>query len=318
MSHIILFDNKSDYSFLSKEFDKVIYSPKCRIKLLSWYKGAWSAFKCSKSSDIIVCWYDFQAVLLFVITSLLFSKRNILCLNILLKNKNTLKNSIIRFLYKRALSSDSFKATVTSLHYGKLVNKWLKSNFDFYLLRDVYHDSYEYNSNANVRENSVFCGGHNGRDWSFLFKLSEMLPDLLFNVVVPQTIYDQFKSSVGPNVNLYTNVPYNRFMDILNSSTFVCLPLDTDAPAGLIVLFQAAANNKMVIITKTATTIEYVNDCTGVLLENDLTLWAKTIECYMKNNTKSMDFAIQLKKYLVSNCNEQCFVQTIKQILVSF
>ena len=52
------------------------------------------------------------------------------------------------------------------------------------------------------------------------------------------------------------------------------MPLDTEAPAGLIALFQAATYGKMVITTDTVTTREYFSGDRGVPVSyTHLILW---------------------------------------------
>ena len=67
-------------------------------------------------------------------------KRNVVCLNLLLKQKNTLKNKLASWIYKQALLADNFHATVTSREYGKWLNKSLGINVEYTLLHDVFHD----------------------------------------------------------------------------------------------------------------------------------------------------------------------------------
>jgi hypothetical protein len=93
------------------------------------------------------------------------------------------------------------------------------------------------------------------------------------------------------------------------------LPLDTEAPAGLIVMFQAAANHKMVITTKTVTTEEYINKDRGVLLENFIVDWSKTIEYYLNNEVETTTKAECLYYYLKTECSEDKFIEGIKSML---
>ena len=175
MGKYILFDNNDDYDFLLSDFDGAFYSPERKSKIVSWLNGAYVALKGTKRDDTIVCWYDFQAVILFWLSKL-FSRRNIICLNILLKPKNTIKNKFVTFLYKSALKSDNFNATISSCEYGSLLNKKFGRVFHYSLLYDVYHAYYEVKMLDEVVEpKSVFCGGRNGRDWNFLFSLANCL-----------------------------------------------------------------------------------------------------------------------------------------------
>lgn len=317
MSVCVLFDNRDNYDFLAKHFEHVIYSPKRSKLFFSWVAGAISAAKQTKSEDTIVCWYDFQAVLLYWILFLTFRKRNIICLNILLKDKQTLKNRIVSYLYKKALASKNFKATVTSISYGNWLNRKLNVDCEYTLLHDVFHSYYKNSKLEQVERvtNSVFCGGRNGRDWNFMFDVAKNNPNVIFNVVLPNRIYEEKKDLITSNMNVKTDIPYSEFMHILCNSNIVCLPLDTESPAGLIVMFQAAANSKLILTTNTVTTQEYINEDRGVLLNNDISAWSEKINYFLKNEDEAINRANNLRIYLLSKCSEEKFVETVMELV---
>ena len=68
---------------------------------------------------------------------LLRKKRKIVCINILLKDKRTIKNKTVAYLYKRMLNSSNIIASVTSKEYGEHIKKRLNFKKDFFLLHDV-------------------------------------------------------------------------------------------------------------------------------------------------------------------------------------
>ena len=47
-----------------------------------------------------------------------------------------------------------------------------------------------------VRHNSVFCGGRNGRDWKLLTQIAERMPDTIFNFAMPQQCFEEYKRHV--------------------------------------------------------------------------------------------------------------------------
>jgi len=317
MSVYLLFDNHDNYDFLAKHFENVIYSPKKNTLLKSWIAGVIDVLKQSKENDTIICWYDFQAVILFWIASLIHKKRKIICLNILLKNKKSIKNKIVTFLYKKALSSDNFRATVTSEEYGVWLNKKIKKKIDYTILHDVYHNN-DYVENNHVDTNnakSVFCGGRNGRDWNFLFEIVSKMPDVVFNIVLPKNIYEEKKHSFPPNANVKTEIPLSDFLQLLNQSKIACLPLDTIAPAGLIVMFQAAAYDKLIVTTDTVTTQEYLKDNRGVILPNNTNIWINEIDKHLNNDSLSKEKANRFKEFLKESCSEEVFVKTVQELI---
>ncbi len=314
--NILLIDGPEGQEWLSCHFDKVVYSPKAHC-LSGWIVGALSALLVSRKDDVITCWFDFQAILVWFFSKLFFKKgRIIVAINIMLKDKPTLKNRIVSNLYRHFLASDGVKATVTSSYYGEWLNKKLQLDIRFSLLHDVYHSNYQINQNSEQEERRyVFCGGKNGRDWKFMLRVSAAISDVVFVLVMPQCIYETVKNDVPSNIQILHDVPLHVFMSKLNLCSMVCLPLDTEAPAGLIVMFQAAANNKMVITTDTPTTQEYISHDRGIILPNNEKLWIKAIRDMLNNSEIRKQRAENLKKYLESECSEVSFVNRVFQII---
>ncbi|HIY35320.1 MAG TPA: hypothetical protein H9972_01200, partial [Candidatus Paraprevotella stercorigallinarum] len=83
----------------------------------------------------------------------------------------------------------------------------------------------------------------------------------------------------------------------------------------LIVMFQAAANLKPIITTRTVTTSEYINEERGIAIRNDVSSWVSAIRSYLNNNSMAMQNAIKMKEYLVEMCSEEQFVKGIMLML---
>lgn len=319
MKYFLLFDNNgNDKQFISNKLRiplSIIFSPETKKKIFGWIQGVLVVISKSKKNDTIICWFDFQAVLCWWICHLTFMHRKIVCINILLKDKSSLRNKFVSYLYKKSLLSSCFSASVTSVKYGEWLNKKLELDAKYTLIHDVYHDAYRFEQAVDVIPNSVFCGGNNGRDWRFLIEVARKMPDIRFNIVMPHDVYLKYHSVFTKNMNVRYDIPYNEFMKELCSSSIVCLPLDTQAPAGLIVMFQAAANLKPLITTKTVTTMEYINKERGIIISNELDVWVNSIKSCLENIENSNKRALNFRDYLYCNCSEEIFVNGIKRML---
>lgn len=316
--YYILFDkrNNSFNRFLAEEIGaSLIETHQCENQIIGWIKGALLSVKISSKHDTIICWYDFQAILCFWICRFLFLKRRIIALNILLKDKKTFRNKFVSFLYKKALLSENFKASVTSETYGSWLNEKLGIKVEYSLIHDVYHDLYEYQSKTLDKRNTVFCGGRNGRDWYFMIEVARAMPHVVFYMIMPKEVYMRYKHLFLSNMNVKYDVVYEEFMKTLCACSLVCLPLDTEAPAGLIVMFQAVANDKMVITTDTMTTKEYIGADRGVLLPNDIQQWSNAIEYYLKEDGERKCKYRNMKCFLKNECSENKFIDGIKYML---
>lgn len=322
MNYFLLFDNKnSDKEFITKHIGIPIitfYSPQSKKKIYCWLKGVFKVIFNSNKNDTIICWFDFQAILCFWICKILLLHRNIVCINLLLKYKSTLKNKIVRFLYKKALISKNFCASVTSEEYGTWINSKLGICIDYTLIHDVFHDSYQYNKILPQNKNTVFCGGYNGRDWSFIIQIAKKMPDITFNFIMPYNSYEKIKYEIPKNVNIKCNIPYDCFMEELCQSSIVCLPLNTESPAGLIVMFQAAANMKYILTTDTCTTREYLSDGKGALLPPDVNCWIGKINEVLSSQDACKESSKKLLNYLKRKCSEEEFIKNLRKMILKY
>ena len=264
---------------------------------------------------MIVCWYDFQGVLCYWLSRLTFKRRKIVCINLLLKDKESMKNKVVAWLYKKALNSKYFVASVTSVEYGNHLKKRLGVDKDLILLHDVFHEDYKVNGSVKVHPNTVFCGGRNGRDWKFMIEVAKVMPHVLFHLVMPKVTYDEYQHELPSNVVAMYNISMEDFMKEMCSCEIVALPLDTEAPAGLIVLFQAAANMKYIITTDTMTTREYLSDGRGCLLPNDVEVWKKAINEKLGNVKSNIIASEKLLNFLESECSERKFVEGVETMI---
>lgn len=314
----LLFDNPGDknaVSFISYKLQErviEVYSPQSNCLIVGWIKGCLKMLRLSHRNDTIVCWYDFQAILCYWLSILLFKRRKIVCINILLKDKDSLRNKVVSWLYRKALNSKRVVASVTSTEYGTHLKERLGINKKLFLLHDVFHESYLYKREFHVIPNSVFCGGRNGRDWKFMIEVANVMPHVRFHLVMPKIIYEEFQNELPDNVIAKYNLSMEDFMKEMYSCEIVALPLDTEAPAGLIVLFQAAANMKYIITTNTMTTREYLSDGRGCLLPNDVDVWKKVITERIGNEKGNKEASAKLLNFLQTECSEEKFVDGVE------
>lgn len=316
----MLFDNPADkqnMTFLSKyetaSIQQVYPERKCYFtkEILQACK---EIIKRSADGDTIICWYDFMAVLCWWLCKVQFKKRKIVALNILLKDKNTAKNKLAKMLYKPMLKSKDVQATVTSWKYGEHLNEMLGIQKKYVLLHDIYHGGYSIDYKGDVIPNTVFCGGRNGRNWDFLIKIAQAMPEVTFNCVMPKDKLAQHKDSFSDNMVVKSDIPEKEFLEFMCQSQLVAMPLDTEAPAGLIAFYQAAANGKMSITSDTVTTQEYFTDGRGALCGDTIEDWNEKIQYYLQHSDEANRCVKKFKKFLESECSEEKYANVLMQM----
>ena len=232
-----------------------------RIKTLhqQYLKIAWKSLVISARKDVIICYLDVIGMYVFLLSKILLKRREILVINIMFNDKQDFLTGIKRVLYKIMLRSKHVYPTVISselpLLYKKIFN--LPSKV-FYVMHDCYGDLDKAIPEKNDEDEYVFCGGTASRDWNLMKEVTYRLPNNKFVIVGPNK--NTLGENIPPNVKYYYNLPSSEFSHLLNKSSMLALPLNTEAPAGLIVLFTAGLMSKAVVTTDNLTTREYIVD----------------------------------------------------------
>ena len=310
--YYFIFDNPEDKNkmkFIENDnFFQVIFPSKKIQSLKDSLKYIKFLKKITHDNDILIFWYDFLGVLY----KFKYRKTKVLILNILLKNKKTFKNKCYRILYKNVLKKKNIQTTVTSINYGNYIKKLLNVKNDFYLLHDPFHIS-KYKNECD-QMTYCFCGGRNGRDWKLLIDIASELPNINFHFIMSKIDYDSYKNNFGPNIIVKTDISNEEFEKELCGCSFVTAPLNTESPAGLLLFYQAAKFKKMIITTKTLTTIEYFSENRGILCSKKSD-WLDNIKYYSSNIDKTSIISNNFISFLEENCNENIYLDNIKQII---
>jgi glycosyltransferase involved in cell wall biosynthesis len=281
----------------------------------SYLKLAFNCLFKSKKGDTIVCFLDVLALHLFLLSKLTFKNRKILVLNIMLNEQKGLINKKKLQLFKLMLRNKNIYPTVTSNnlieHYKKLFNLPDKK---FYLLHDCYGKLGSYKKSYQEGSEYVFCGGTNGRDWKTLLKIVELLPEVKFVIVGPKK--DTLGNHSLANIDYYYDIPFSKFQQLIENCSLLALPLKTQAPAGLIVIFTAGLMTKPVISSDNATLREYITSGdNGVLVKlGDYENFANEIKLLISNPKKQRFFGERLNRKIEEIGSPQVFVDKIISI----
>ncbi len=273
---------------------------------------AYKSIKMSKSGDVIICFLDVMGLYVFMLSVILFKRREIVVVNIMFNEGNDLITITKRILYGWMLKSKHVHPTVTSaelsLAYGKLFRLPQKR---FHLLHDCYGDLKKSQILPDEVEEYIFCGGSNGRDWETIKKVAALLPHLNFVVVGPKE--SLLGDGLPDNLTYYHNIPYVQFEKLIRRCSFLALPLNTEAPAGLIVLFTAGLMSKAVITTDNYTMREYITSGEdGILIKmGDSENFAREANALHFNKAKRIEFGQRLCKKVEELGSPLAFTDTL-------
>jgi glycosyltransferase involved in cell wall biosynthesis len=273
----------------------------------------------SKKEDIIICWLDVIAVYVLLLSFLLGRKRKVIAINIMFNENSSLLTKIKKTCMRWLLSNKNIYPTITSVslsqYYKDIFNLPSK---EFFVLHDTYGTRREQLQNIERKTQSekyVFCGGTNGRDWNAFTKIAKELPNINFIAVGSR------KSILGENyptnIQYHYNIPYQQFLELFVNATVLALPLNTEAPAGLIVLLEGALLSKAIVTTDNATMREYVvSGENGFLIKKgDYKEFAKKISKLINDTEKIEEFGNTLQQRIISMCSPETYVKNIIDIV---
>lgn len=269
---------------------------RAKPRVLFWLLLAIRTIFKSKKEDIIVTWLDTLGVFCYWVGKLTNRKRKILALNILLKEKTTFKNRLWKTLYNIAIDDYNFYFTYTS--------KWQKWNTyprAFYL-QDTYVDRDALFVTYKDCGKTVFVGGWNGRDWPLAIQVAKRLPSADFYFVCPPMVEKLLEDKTN-NIHVGYALPRKEYLKTLAECSIVFLPLDTNAPAGLIVLYEAAMKCKALVMTENDVSKDYlVNQSLGLLVtKNDVDDAVEKLETLLDNEQKRESMSKELQSYIMEN-----------------
>ncbi|MGN0395006.1 MAG: hypothetical protein ACI4EF_06555 [Coprococcus sp.] len=312
-----IFDNPADkskmeflYEFETREY-KQVYAEHQLLGVKDMSSFVKECISKTTEKDQLVFWYDFMGIICWWICKLTQKKRKIVILNILLKDKKSKKNALAKILYKRVLNDKNVVATVTSKEYGEWLNRLLGIKRDFPLIHDIYYgDAVDQNDSSG---RYVFCGGRNGRDWNTLMEIAKEVPDVSFKCVMPKSTLDSLQK-IPDNVEIQCDIPEQEFLNLLRQSLLVAMPLDTDAPAGLIALFQAGMYKKLVITSNTPVTREYISKDSGVLCSSKEE-WICAIQHFITNTDEGKTKAESFNEFLNKECSKEIYAKELVRLV---
>ena len=272
--------------------------------------GAWHAARKATKGDTIITYMSSAGVLCWWISFILFKKIHIIATNLALKDDTSLQTRFMALLYRMALKSKRFTLTVTSLQYGKTMQKRLHSSKEFPLLRDYNHYP-GYTHEFQDKGKRIFCGGNTQRDWMSCVNLAKHLPDWHFLLVgwknEEQIVYPK-------NIKRIERLPFSQFMQAMRDSTIVYVPVKWNCPAGLIVMMEAAWEGKLIATSKNDITNEYISDERGIANNNIYNIATQINElCLHPEECKRKVRNLQL--FLITNCSAEAYSKTIAELI---
>lgn len=286
------------------------------------YKQAKASIKAlmrSNRSDTIVVWLDFMGLLTYLFSRLLFCRRRILVLNLMIPDGTKSIFSVLRrFLYRMMLEDANVFSTVNNIALVGYYKDVLKMNHfhRVFTLEDTMLESAKEISEWSTGDGSVFFGGAAGRNHDLAIQIATLLPNVQFTFVVKEK---QFNSTwlLPQNVTLLRDTSLEEFECHLSRSSVMILPISTHTPAGILTLITAALKCRPVISQNTLSLRHYINSGeTGVLLDSsDASSWAAEVNILLDDESKRRAMSEALQRSIVKRCSVERYCSELDSII---
>ncbi len=265
--------------------EEVIFRYKNRLWLLfvGWPKLVSFAFRSAYRSMFVAKPYPDTVVLGSHIEVIIFSlvrlirrqgKPSIVLLGFIYTNRKSPFANKLRHLYFRTIFTFVKKVICHStLEVERYSQLFSKANTKFVYIpyglhidkrKDYLTDNLDHKLKKNIY---ILTAGRSGRDYQSLFEAVSTLGVQLRVVCDSENALSHL--SIPSNVNILRNCYEEDYIMQIKNAAMVVIPLEaSDISAGQMVLIQALALAKPVIITRTPTVEQYVSDGIDAILVN--------------------------------------------------
>lgn len=246
-NEVIIIDNPDDGEIRYKKWYRIINFFECIMMALKSIR--------TDKEYIIVSMCATPGIIASILDR---KKHKIIALNLLCHSKSTpsLGQKLRDLFYKTAFYNTNLYATCNEEHnkdeYIKKFN--IIGDERLIILEDAIIP--EKLSKIYPSDNYIFSGGASARDWNTLIKCAKKTPNQQYHICARET--DWPSGSKLENIKVNFNIPKEKFNEDMLHSKIVLLALNSDVTAGLLVLFNAINQGKIVICTDTMTTRKFI------------------------------------------------------------
>lgn len=282
-----------------------IYDKKTRnLSIKESIKVAINSWKLAKNDDILFGWGTDICLFAMLRNILGFKRKNLIYLsqNLIFNPLGKgIKHKIRGILYKYALKLDNFYVTVNSPalvdYYASFFRCKKNKFFLVYDSMSLSETEESLKQNRTTNKPYVFFGGKSYRDINTFLRIVKLLPTVSFKAVLLENMITPEMMQLN-NLEIFHNVEYDKFYEILNNAEVCCIPLNALIPCGLFVMQHAILLDIPIVSTETLSMRTIVpNDEYGFLLKmGDAEGMAQKIQLLLNNKELKEKITLNAKK----------------------
>lgn len=261
---------KTEKEWIIKDWDNAGIKTNCLFyirKIGGYFSHSFSVFLNRKKYYSIVSWQQFYGILLAFYCTVFHVKKtfNLTIMTFIYKDKKGFLGKIYKRVIKRVLKSKYVDSVIVySKNEPKVYSDILEVPEELfsYLPLGISSKKELGETERVLPDRFILSVGRSNRDYDFLFKCVKDLP---YEFVV---LTDELTEKAIPrNVTLYSDVRGDEYLKILQKCEIVAITLkDGNISSGQLVMLQAMAYEKPLIITEAKSINEYVKDGINALI----------------------------------------------------
>jgi len=273
-----------------------------------------TAIKKSKSGDTIITWQVFLGVVTGLLIKIFRMKRELIILSFIYRPRSNKLINRLRYLVTRFGLSSAKKIICYSeyekVRYTELFN-FVSGKFYSTSLGKTYIVSTPVEKES---KKYIFSAGQSNRDYDVLIR---SIYNIDINLLIATSNEIKIPSKLKTKVKVQ-QLHGSDFQEALNKSLITILPLkDIDYSSGQVVLINAMALGKCVIITDTNWAIDYLQHGINawIVPPGDSKALSFALDYLLKNDNIRAKIEKNAKEYYETNLNGKAFAHRLIKII---
>jgi len=205
------------------------------------------------------------------------------------------------------------------IYHVKAQKKHYDIHFPFLAARSYYVpfgvDEQYFKPKEYSHENYILSIGYKNRDWETLIAaFSRIKTDTVLKIVGPKKL----KIRLEPNICVKPYVPIKLLKELIAKAKFIVIPLvNLPYAHGQMTLLQSMAMGKAVIVTNTASSVDYVKDGEDAILvkRNDVQDMKNKIEFLLNNPDLAIRIGENARKSIQNKFTEKHMAEGIYEAI---
>ncbi len=269
----------------------------------------------SNKYDTFVTWQVFVGVFTGIIIKLFGLKRKLIILSFIYRERKNIFIKFFRYYFtKFGLSAANMVICYSSYEaeYYKALFNLTKTNFVPLQLGKSFEDSFEKINNS--QSDYIFSAGQSNRDYDTLIKIYDKIELPLLIATTNKLIIPSF---LGEKISL-KQLTGEEFQKALYYAKIVVIPLcSTNVSSGQIVLINAMAYGKCVIITEANWTKDYLThgENAWIVPPKDSKALAEAIRYISINDNIRKKIGDNAREYYKQNLSGEAFANRLIKII---